>query len=181
MFHILSFSKKNVFFFLIATIQFTLIISVPEKCYSIRNCVACEELDFCDECEKGFLLNEAKTKCSKEGKTPPPKPSPKKETPPPPPAPSKKVETPAPKPSPQPQPQPSPNNPFKNLPISSFQRLKDRDMNNAIINKILIFILIVLILSIIASVIQSLIKKFWNKGYSEEELQDESAKVVYIK
>ena len=106
MFHILSFSKKNVFFFLIATIQFTLIISVPEKCYSIRNCVACEELDFCDECEKGFLLNEAKTKCSKEGKTPPPKPSPKKETPPPPPAPSKKVETPAPKPSPEPKPSP---------------------------------------------------------------------------
>ena len=190
--------RKNIFFLLISTLQLTLILSAKEKCYSIKNCLTCEELDYCDECNEGFKLNPEKTKCVPD-KALKPKPTPKKETPPPSPLPPKKVENqpqpqpqaqpqvqPQPQPQPQqnqpqPQPQDIPNNPFKNIPISSFQRLKERDMNNAIINKILIFILVVLILSIIASVIQSLIKKFWNKGYTEEEGQEENAKVVYIR
>ena len=198
-------TKINIFFLLITTIQFSLILSGNEKCYSIYNCLRCDELDYCDECIQGFILNNERTKClAVKGQKP--KPSPKKDdlppkpSPQPQPSPNNKQPQPSPnnaqpKPSPNnPQPQPSPNNPppqpqininnnnpFKNLPISSFQRLKDRDMNNVIINRILIFILVVLILSIIASIIQSVIKKFCNKGYYEEEGRDETAKVVYIR
>ena len=74
----------------------------------------------------------------------------------------------------------APNNPFQNVPISSFQRFKDKDANNEIINKILIFILIILVLSIIASVIYNFVKKKMNNGYVDDG-QEETAKVVYIR
>ena len=75
----------------------------------------------------------------------------------------------------------APNNPFQNIPVSSLQRFKDKEANNEIINKILIFILIILVLSIIASVIYNFIKKKLNKGYTEDDGQEENAKVVYIR
>ena len=72
------------------------------------------------------------------------------------------------------------NNPFQNVPISSLQKFKEKDINNEIINKILIFILIILVLSIISSVIYNLVRKRMGGGYTED-MQDESAKVVYIR
>ena len=72
------------------------------------------------------------------------------------------------------------NNPFQNVPISSLQKFKEKDLNNEIINKILIFILIILVLSIISSIIYNLVKKRMGGGYVEDA-QDESAKVVYIR
>ena len=75
----------------------------------------------------------------------------------------------------------APNNPFQNIPVSSLQRFKDKEANNEIINKILIFILIILVLSIVASVIYNFIKKKLNRGYTEDDGQEENAKVVYIR
>ena len=113
--------------------------------------------------------------------------------------PVEKSPKPSPSPSPQPSPSPSkkennpflnkaeisvnkaPNNPFQNVPVSSLQRFKDKEANNEIINKILVVILIILVISIIASFIYNFIKKRMNNGYTSDDGQEESAKVVYIR
>ena len=173
-------SKNVIYSLLIITIQLTIILSNEEKCYSIESCLRCPELDLCEECETGFKLNKPKTKCigkkinssssgssSKSSGSNPS--SSKKENPNPI---QSKLSISANK---------APNNPFQNIPVSSLQRFKDKEANNETINKILIFILIILVLSIIASVIYNFIKKKLNKGYTEDDGQEENAKVVYIR
>ena len=204
------FNSKNLLFsLLITTLQISFILSADIKCYSIKNCAVCPELDICEKCSEGFTINKSKTKCKGEAPkksapapakvakhTPPPKvakpsPSPQPAKPSPPPA------QPA-KPSPKPSPSPvksnsnpflkkpsvsvnkAPNNPFQNIPTPSFQRFKDKEANNALINKILIFILIALVLSIIVSLINNYLKKMKSKGYMDEEGQEETSKVVSI-
>ena len=199
------FIKNFIFLLIITIIQIYLTSSTEEKCYSIKNCEICSELDTCDKCLEGFKINKSKTKCKSIGKKEKKSKKSKKEKP-------KKEETktikketqPAPAPSPAPapaqpaKPSPSPvnnpflqkadisvnkapNNPFQNIPTPSFQRFKDKEANNALINKILIFILIVLVLSIIVSVINNLLKKKnGNKSYSDDEGMDETSKVVSI-
>ena len=159
-------SKNFIFSLLIITLQLSLILSEEEKCYSIKNCMSCPELDFCAQCKEGFKINLPKTKCIGREAT------------------SKRYYT-ATSPFRQNKPAYSvnraQNNPFQNVPISSFQRFKDKDANNEIINKILVFILIILVLSIIASVIYNFVKKKMGNGYFSDEGQEESAKVVYIR
>ena len=200
--------RKNIIFsFLITILQISVILSNEEKCYSIKNCLKCPELDICDQCEPGFTLSKPKTKCngkkskSKEPKVvtqnkpnntpaqnapaqnPPAQNAPAQNSP--------AQNAPAASPAPSKKENPflnkpaisvnkAPNNPFQNVPISSFQRFKDKDANNQIINKILIFILIILVLSIIASVIYNFVKKKMNNGYVDDG-QEETAKVVYIR
>ena len=174
-------NKNVIFCLLIINLQISLILSSAEKCYSIENCVKCPELDYCDECKAGFTLNKPRTKCGGGTKT----------------SKAKIIENPIPSPPKSPieskkngnpflnKPNISvnkaANNPFQNVPVSSLQRFKDRDANNEIINKILIFILIILVISIVASVIYNFVKKKFGKGYTEDDGQDESAKVVYIR
>jgi len=177
-------SPNIIFLILIITLQITLIISEEEKCYSIQNCKKCPELDYCEECEQGYERNKAKTKCgggrdSEDEETKPSLPlntsaQSLNST-----ASSIKSNVNSNKPSISVN--KAPNNPFQNVPISSLQRFKDKDANNEIINKILVFILIILILSIIASVIYNFVKKKMNKGYVEEDGQEETTKVVYIR
>ena len=204
------FNSKNLLFsLLITTLQISFILSADIKCYSIKNCAVCPELDICEKCSEGFTINKSKTKCKGEAlkksapapakvakHTPPPKvakpsPSPQPAKPSPPPA---QPAQPSPKPSPSPvksnsnpflqKPSVSvnkaPNNPFQNIPTPSFQRFKDKEANNALINKILIFILIALVLSIIVSLINNYLKKMKSKGYMDEEGQEETSKVVSI-
>ena len=161
--------NKNLFFLIMTILQLTIILSQEgeEKCYSILHCISCPELDFCVKCKTGFILNEPKTKCFGTSNY-------------------------------QSYYHRAPinrtldgqnnnvingninNNPFQNVPISSLQKFKEKDINNEIINKILIFILIILVLSIISSVIYNLVRKRMGGGYTED-MQDESAKVVYIR
>ena len=178
--------KNIIFSFLITILQISIILSNEERCYSIKNCLKCPELDFCDQCEPGFTLSKPKTKCNgKRLKTKPKVVTHKapvniqpQKSPVPPPAPSKNENPFLNKPAISVN--KAPNNPFQNVPISSFQRFKDKDANNEIINKILIFILIILVLSIIASVIYNFVKKKMNNGYVDDG-QEETAKVVYIR
>ena len=214
------FNSKNLLFsLLITTLQISFILSADIKCYSIKNCAVCPELDICEKCSEGFTINKSKTKCKGEApkksapapakvakNTPPPKvakpsPSPQPAKPSPPPAqPAKPSPPPAQPAQPSPKPSPSPvksnsnpflqkpsvsvnkapNNPFQNIPTPSFQRFKDKEANNALINKILIFILIALVLSIIVSLINNYLKKMKSKGYMDEEGQEETSKVVSI-
>lgn len=171
-----NFNDKNILFsLLIIMLQISIIFSSEEKCYSIENCKSCPDLDFCEECQSGFKINKAKTKCGSESskKTKHKQVSSPVKTPPPPPPPViNKPAISANKP---------PSNPFQNVPVSSLQRFKDRDSSNEIINKILIFILIILVLSIVASVIYNFVKKKFGKGYTEEDGQEDTAKVVYIR
>ena len=179
-------SPNFIFLILIITIQISLILSEEEKCYSIQNCIKCPELDYCEECEKGYARNKAKTKCGggkdsedEEIKSSSPSNSQTKSA-------NKSSSSSKNKENsvlnkPNISVNKAPNNPFQNIPISSLQRFKDKDANNEIINKILIFILIILILSIIASVVYNFVKKKMNKGYTEEDGQEETAKVVYIR
>ena len=181
-------SNNLIFFLLLTIIQLSSILSNEEKCYSIKNCIRCPELDFCELCETGFKMNNPKTKCVGKGgkskekdvdeddnKTPEnsPKASPS-------PSPSKKEDNPFLN-KPVISVNKAPNNPFQNVPVSSLQRFKDKDANNEIINKILIFILIILVLSIIASVLYNFVKKRMSNGYTSDDGQDETAKVVYIR
>ena len=56
--------KRLHFFLLIILLQISLILSESsEKCYSIKNCEICPELDLCEKCKQGFVLNTPKTKC----------------------------------------------------------------------------------------------------------------------
>ena len=43
--------------------QLKLILSEEEKCYSIYHCKKCPELDICEKCSRGYILNEDKSKC----------------------------------------------------------------------------------------------------------------------
>ena len=190
-----SFTFKNILFSLLLTIfQIALISSADEKCFSIKNCAICPELDICEKCLEDFILNESKTKCKSSTKS---KKTPKKKEiqkevkkPTPPPAPVQPVKvSPSPVKSnsnpflqkPSVSVNKAPNNPFQNIPTPSFQRFKDKEANNALINKILIFILIVLVLSIIVSLINNFLKKRGTKSYFDDEGgQEESSKVVYI-
>ena len=189
------FIRNFIFLLIITIIQIYLTSSTEEKCYSIKNCEICSELDTCDKCIEGFKINESKTKCKakekKEKKVKPKKEKTKtikKETQPAPaPAPPAQPAKPSPSPVNNPFLQKAdisvnkvPNNPFQNIPTPSFQKFKDKEANNALINKILIFILIVLVLSIIVSVINNFLKKNKNKGYSDDEGMDETSKVVSI-
>ena len=179
--------RKNIIFsFLITILQISIILSNEERCYSIKNCLRCPELDLCEQCELGFTLSKPKTKCNgKRTKLKPkvvtqkqPMNTPAQNTPGAPPAPARNENPFLNKPAISVN--KAPNNPFQNVPISSFQRFKDKDANNEIINKILIFILIILVLSIIASVIYNFVKKKMNNGYVDDG-QEETAKVVYIR
>ena len=178
-------SPNIIFLILIITLQITLIISEEEKCYSIQNCIKCPELDYCEECEKGYARNKAKTKCGggKDSEDEEIKPSSSSNLQ----AQSSNSSVTSNKNNkilnkPSISVNKAPNNPFQNVPISSLQRFKDKDANNEIINKILVFILIILILSIIASVIYNFVKKkMMNKGYIEDDGQEETSKVVYIR
>ena len=51
-------------FFFIINIKISSIFSNEEKCYSIKNCIKCPELDYCIQCKNGFTLNKPKTKCN---------------------------------------------------------------------------------------------------------------------
>ena len=182
--------KSIIFSLFITIIQISSILSNEEKCYSIKNCIKCPLLDFCEQCEPGFKMNQPKTKCN--GKKLEIKQKEEEK-------PVEKSPKPSPSPSPQPSPSPSkkennpflnkaeisvnkaPNNPFQNVPVSSLQRFKDKEANNEIINKILVVILIILVISIIASFIYNFIKKRMNNGYTSDDGQEESAKVVYIR
>ena len=195
------FIKNYIFSLLITFLQITLITSVNEKCYSIKNCATCPELDICEQCLEGFIINKSKTKCKdtnknkKAGEKSQKKEAKEKTEKKPEPSPPPKKEEPQPnKPSPSPLGNPFlqkpmvsvnkvPNNPFQNIPTPSFQRFKEKEANNALINKILIFILIVLILSIIISVINNFLKKNGRgESNNDEEGQEiaSSNKVVYI-
>ena len=183
------FKNKNILFcILIISLQLSFISSNIEKCYSIANCLRCPELDFCEECQSGFKINKPKTKCGGKDKEKDDDEDKTRQAPEPPKAPKAPPKAPEIKKNDNPfinKPAISvtkaPNNPFQNIPVSSLQKFKDRDANNEIINKILVFILIVLVLSIVASVIYNFVKKKFGKGYSEEDGQDETAKVVYIR
>ena len=180
--------RKNIIFsFLITILQISIILSNEERCYSIKNCLRCPELDLCEQCELGFTLSKPKTKCNGKRTKLKPKVVTQKQ-----PMNTPAQNTPGASPTPAKNENPflnkpaisvnkAPNNPFQNVPISSFQRFKDKDANNEIINKILIFILIILVLSIVASLIYNFVKKKFGKGYTEEDGQEDSAKVVYIR
>ena len=178
--------KNIIFSFIITILQISIILSNEERCYSIKNCLRCPELDLCEQCELGFTLSKPKTKCNGKRTKLKPKVVTQKQ-----PMNTPAQNTPGASPTPAKNENPflnkpaisvnkAPNNPFQNVPISSFQRFKDKDANNEIINKILIFILIILVLSIIASVIYNFVKKKMNNGYVDDG-QEETAKVVYIR
>ena len=57
------FIQKYKLFILLLTLKLKIILSVEEKCYSIYNCKICPELDICEKCNKGYFLNEDKSKC----------------------------------------------------------------------------------------------------------------------
>ena len=190
----MEFNHKNIIFILIITLlQLSSILSEEEKCYSIKNCLKCPELDFCQLCKDGYKLNKPKTKCKGEGddldeegpvKSSKSSPSPSRaaaSSPVPNPSPSKKDDNNELLNRPGASVNKAPNNPFQNVPISSIQKFKEKDTYNEIINKILIVILIILIISIIASVIYNFVKKRMGGYTSEDYGQDESAKVVYIR
>ena len=179
-------SPNFIFLILIITIQISLILSEEEKCYSIQNCIKCPELDYCEECEKGYARNKAKTKCGggkdsedEEIKSSSPSNSQTKSA-------NKTSSSSKNKENsvlnkPNISVNKAPNNPFQNIPVSSLQKFKDRNANNEIINKILIFILIILVISIVVSAIYNFMRKKFGKEYKEDDGQDEAAKVVYIR
>ena len=52
------FNSKNLLFsLLITTLQISFILSADIKCYSIKNCAVCPELDICEKCSEGFKIN----------------------------------------------------------------------------------------------------------------------------
>ena len=56
--------KLNIILFLII-MNIQIIFSEAKKCYSIFNCKKCPELDICEICSKGYILNKKKNKCIK--------------------------------------------------------------------------------------------------------------------
>ena len=57
-------SRNIIFFLFIINIKISSIFSNEEKCYSIKNCIKCPELDYCIQCKNGFTFNKPKTKCN---------------------------------------------------------------------------------------------------------------------
>ena len=51
------------YFLLLLALQLKIILSENEKCYSIYFCKTCPDLDICEKCVKGYILNEDKSKC----------------------------------------------------------------------------------------------------------------------
>ena len=51
------------YFLLLLALQLKIILSEKEKCYSIYFCKTCPDLDICEICVKGYILNEDKSKC----------------------------------------------------------------------------------------------------------------------
>jgi ABC-type multidrug transport system fused ATPase/permease subunit len=56
--------ELNIILFLII-MNIQIIFSETKKCYSIFNCKKCPELDICEICSKGYILNKKKNKCIK--------------------------------------------------------------------------------------------------------------------
>ena len=177
-----SISKKLIFYLVIISTQISTILSDLEKCYSIKNCETCPELDFCEKCKPGFTFNNPKTKCNIKGTSQNikninvnnnmnknsniniinnTKPSMSNQV-------QNKVNENQQKP---------PVDPFQNIPFASIQKMKQNDINRAKINKLLICILIILVLSIILSTAYDLLKKIFNRG-EDDDIQEESSKVV---
>ena len=170
-------AKKRIFLLLIISIKISSIISDSEKCYSIKNCETCPELDFCDKCKEGFAPNNPKTKCNaiKVINTTP-----------------KKIENKIQNKNKTlinnntlsnssnqfiAKPKENQVDPFKDIPFKQIEQMKQNDINRAKINKLLIIILIVLVVSIIISAVYDLLKKILNKG-EDDDIQEESSKVV---
>ena len=170
---------KNIFFLLIIFIQLSSTESNPNKCYSILNCEKCPELDFCEKCLDGFIMNNPKTKCIG------------KET-------QKNENTKNNIQINENKNQINNNNinqkksslssnqnqtkksidPFQNIPFKSIQQAKKSDLNRARINRLLIIIIIILAISIIISAAYDFIKKMMNNNHEEYDTQEESSKVV---
>ena len=146
-----SILKKNIFFLLIIFIQIYLIKSDSLKCYSILNCETCPELDFCEKCLKGFILNKGKTECY-----------------------NKKLNSSS---NSNVTEQKKLDDIFKNIPFKSIEQAKQRDLQRVKINRFLVFILILLVISIIISTAYDIYKKFMIKGYSDDIPQEESTKI----
>jgi len=60
--------KKYKYFLLLLALQLKIILSEEEKCYSIYFCKKCPDLDICEICSKGYILNQDKSKCILEKK-----------------------------------------------------------------------------------------------------------------
>ena len=60
--------QKYNYFLLLLTLQIKIILSQEEKCYSIYFCKKCPDLDICEICAKGYILNLDKSKCILEKK-----------------------------------------------------------------------------------------------------------------
>ena len=170
---------KNIFFLLIIFIQLSSTESNPNKCYSILNCEKCPELDFCEKCLDGFIMNNPKTKCI--GKETQKNENTKNNI-----QINENIK------------QINNNNinqkksslssnqnqtkksidPFQNIPFKSIQQAKKSDLNRARINRLLIIIIIILAISIIISAAYDFIKKMMNNNHEEYDTQEESTKVV---
>ena len=146
-----SILKKNIFFLLIIFVQICLIKSDSLKCYSILNCETCPELDFCEKCLNGYILNKEKTECY-----------------------NKKLNSSS---NSNVTEQKKLDDIFKNIPFKSIEQAKQRDLQRVKINRFLVFILILLVISIIISTAYDIYKKFMIKGYSDDIPQEESTKI----
>ena len=175
---------ENMFCLLIIFIQISSIKSNQKKCYSILNCETCPELDVCEKCLNGFIINKPQTKCiSKDSqeylmrqrnieinkkmaqinKQLNDNVNQKKNVI----SNQNQVKNPV--------------DPFKNIPFKSIQQAKQNDLNRARINRLLIIIIIILAISIIISAAYDFLKKLRNNNnedYDTQEAQEESTKVV---
>ena len=62
----MSFLFSNMkIFLIILLIQLTIILNEDENCYSIYHCKICPDLDICEKCAEGYILNSEHTKCIK--------------------------------------------------------------------------------------------------------------------
>ena len=173
---------KNIFFLLIIFIQISSIKSNPNNCYTISNCEICPELDYCEKCLNGFVLNKLTTKCisknsekylinqreievkNKINQI------------------TKQLNNTANQKQNQNQNKvKKPIDPFQNIPFKSIQQAKQNDLKRARINRLLIIIIIILAISIVISAAYDFVKKTMNNNnedYDTQEAQEESSKVV---
>ena len=177
----ISHVKKRIFYLFIISFQISSILSNLEKCYSIKNCESCPELDFCAKCKPGFIFNKPKTKCNANKISPNAKKNLalnnnlKKNT-------TNNANNILPN-SNQTMIQKNQINqkpafdPFANIPFASIEKMKQKDLNRVKINKMLIIILIVLVLSIIVSAAYDLFKKIFNR-VEDDDIQEESSRVA---
>ena len=62
----MSFLFSNMkIFLIILLIQLKIILNEDENCYSIYHCKICPDLDICEKCAEGYILNSEHTKCIK--------------------------------------------------------------------------------------------------------------------